>query len=60
MRVKNERKKVDLQRTLSVWGGIALTVGTMIGSGIFISPKSVLRYNFKIEAELFINTRNSG
>ena len=55
---KNERKKVDLQRTLSVWGGIALTVGTMIGSGIFISPKSVLRYSFKIK-ELSINTRNS-
>ena len=60
MREKNERKKVDLQRTLSVWGGIALTVGTMIGSGIFISPKSVLRYNLKIKAELFINTKNSG
>ena len=43
MKEKSERKKVDLQRTLSVWGGIALTVGTMIGSGIFISPKSVLR-----------------
>ena len=34
---------VKLQRNLTVWGGIALVVGTMIGSGIFISPTGILK-----------------
>lgn len=33
---------VKLKRTMTVYGGIALTVGTMIGSGIFISPTSII------------------
>ena len=34
---------VKLQRNLTVWGGIALVVGTMIGSGIFVSPTGILK-----------------
>ena len=43
---ENERngKPVSLKRSVGVPGAIALLVGTMIGSGIFATPKWVLIY----------------
>ena len=38
---KNENG-VQLKRNLSVVGGISIVVGTMIGSGIFVSPTGVI------------------
>ena len=41
---KRNSRPVSLQRSVGVPGAVALLVGTMIGSGIFATPKWVLLY----------------
>ncbi|XP_004539601.2 b(0,+)-type amino acid transporter 1 isoform X1 [Maylandia zebra] len=49
-------KAVALQKDVGLLSGICLIVGTMIGSGIFISPKSVLLYSGAVGPCLLIWT----
>ncbi|XP_038556748.1 b(0,+)-type amino acid transporter 1 isoform X2 [Micropterus salmoides] len=42
---KQPVKATVLQKDVGLFSGICLIVGTMIGSGIFISPKAVLLYS---------------
>lgn len=37
-------KALTVKREIGLFGGIALVSGTMIGSGIFMSPQFVLAY----------------
>lgn len=53
----NKRSKpVSLKRSVGVPGAIALLVGTMIGSGIFATPKWVLMYVGSVGMSLVIWT----
>jgi len=39
-----DENKVEIQKTLNLLSAMSLTVGCIIGSGVFISPKGVLIY----------------
>jgi amino acid transporter len=47
--VEKEAKSTPEKEKLSLMSGIALLVGTIIGSGIFISPRGVLLGTGKFE-----------
>ncbi|XP_043996508.1 b(0,+)-type amino acid transporter 1 [Gambusia affinis] len=53
---KRPEKATVLQQDIGLMSGISLIVGTMIGSGIFISPKSVLLYSGAVGPCLLIWT----
>lgn len=52
----NAHRGLKIKRELSLTGGVALVAGTMIGSGIFMSPQFILSYVGSPGASLLIWT----
>ena len=50
----NESGKVKLERTVGLVSGIGLTMGTMIGSGIFATAPGVVKYSGSVGLSLLI------
>src|SRR5215467_439118 len=44
MQVAEKTRSPELVRELNVWHAIAIVVGTIIGSGIFLVPKEMMQY----------------
>lgn len=53
---KDETTPITLQRSLGVPGAIALLAGTIIGSGIFATPKWVLFYSGSVAMSFLVWT----
>ena len=50
----SEEKQVTLKKNVDLFSGIALIVGTMIGSGIFVSPTGLLERTGSITYSLLV------
>ena len=37
-----ESKVIELRRDLGLWGAVSIVVGTVIGSGIFLVPRTMV------------------
>ncbi|XP_071511176.1 b(0,+)-type amino acid transporter 1-like [Diadema antillarum] len=48
------KENVKLKQEVGLWSGIALIVGSMIGSGIFVSPKGILRETQSVGMSMII------
>lgn len=50
----NDDGKVVLERKITLWNGVGLIVGTIIGAGIFLAPSGVYKYSESVWFSLII------
>lgn len=49
-----QRDNVQMKRNLSLWNGVTIIVGIIVGSGIFVSPKGVMQEIHSVGASLIV------
>ncbi|KAK7072839.1 Y+L amino acid transporter 2 [Halocaridina rubra] len=52
--IDSRAELVELKKEVGIWNGVGIIAGTVIGSGIFVSPGSVVKYTGSIGMSLIV------